>query len=753
MAENGPRLPLVGWITCGLLLLCLVAGMLATGEYLPKLGLDQPYFPTYLKFYISQTIAALAAVAGAAWLAGLPRGVGKPKWRSVLRRHAFPVALGLYAAWALLTCTWATWRYGTVGYVMREMWMYFMCVACYAAFASRRRMVVFSVVFGLAAVAATEWQLVELLVRYFGADGRTPLRKLFLQRPFLYGNLNFSCSQTICSALVALALGMWCVRALLKGPRAAGRIALLALGVLACVVAVAVSMVFVKLVGSLGGYLAAGLASGAYFVCMMPLGRYRRHVAVLLALLAALGACLYAPRIVADLNDPTTTVYARGRAWWPATARMFAERPLRGWGMGAYPSAYYRHAPQAADMSAVTRNVQATHPHNEPLRVAAEQGLVGLAFYLAVMGIPLVAAYRRLRQLEFGARAVGFAMWAAALAYLLQASVGKAAMSWDFAVPFWMLLGVLAAMSHWPGMEADEAKAGAAPAPWRAGVLVWVITVLAALASFILWQQWAYRGYDSMLWLREAKKALFRGRSSYQRMLQQPPARQAEARRAKEWMPFLKRCQDSAKQARKGCLWPVRVLKYEYMAPLMLVQVGEYGEALPAFRHVHEQAPGCLEVERLMGKSYLMLAAEQYKAGNLEEGAKLRERAVHFLREQIERHPFQTNAYRDLARSKLDLDLAHELLADQVTKRDKFADADRISLLRRLLMYRENWQGLAALIDQVEQAGHVDPVKVGLVQTLGAHYRQADPAKFRILLERYPKAFPDQKGGKTTGGR
>ena len=54
--------PLLGRITCGLLLAVLVGSMLATGEYLP--AALKPLFPTYMKFFAAQSLAVPAAIVG-----------------------------------------------------------------------------------------------------------------------------------------------------------------------------------------------------------------------------------------------------------------------------------------------------------------------------------------------------------------------------------------------------------------------------------------------------------------------------------------------------------------------------------------------------------------------------------------------------------------------------------------------------------------------------------------------------------------
>jgi putative inorganic carbon (hco3(-)) transporter len=58
-------------------------------------------------------------------------------------------------------------------------------------------------------------------------------------------------------------------------------------------------------------------------------------------------------------------------------ARLFGQRPLWGYGAGSFPRAYREHA--------ATKKVPVSVSHTEPVTVAAEQGLIGLAAYAALL--------------------------------------------------------------------------------------------------------------------------------------------------------------------------------------------------------------------------------------------------------------------------------------------------------------------------------------------------------------------------------
>jgi len=56
---------------------------------------------------------------------------------------------------------------------------------------------------------------------------------------------------------------------------------------------------------------------------------------------------------------------------------LFSQRPIYGYGSGSFPKAYRKHVK--------TRKAPVSVSHTEPITVAAEQGLVGLAFYWALV--------------------------------------------------------------------------------------------------------------------------------------------------------------------------------------------------------------------------------------------------------------------------------------------------------------------------------------------------------------------------------
>jgi len=84
--------------------------------------------------------------------------------------------------------------------------------------------------------------------------------------------------------------------------------------------------------------------------------------------------------------------------------RLFGDRPLQGWGSGSFSTVYTRHFRIAAQV--------VSDSHNIPVTIAAEQGLIGLTLYLALVIAFLLALFRNAGRDPFR---VGLAAAAAAL--------------------------------------------------------------------------------------------------------------------------------------------------------------------------------------------------------------------------------------------------------------------------------------------------------------------------------------------------
>jgi O-antigen ligase len=127
---------------------------------------------------------------------------------------------------------------------------------------------------------------------------------------------------------------------------------------------------------------------------------------------------------------------------------LFAERPLQGYGSGSFQDAYRDHREN--------KDVPVSVSHTEPVTIAAEQGLLGLALYVALIVVALwtmTAGIRGSPQLP--ARAAVLAAFVALLAHTMS-------YAGFFEDPItWVLLAVGASLAHAPAVRdpADRAAA------------------------------------------------------------------------------------------------------------------------------------------------------------------------------------------------------------------------------------------------------------------------------------------------------
>jgi O-antigen ligase len=128
-------------------------------------------------------------------------------------------------------------------------------------------------------------------------------------------------------------------------------------------------------------------------------------------------------------------------------AELFADRPLWGYGSGSFQTAYANHR--------TNKDLPVSVSHTEPVTVAAEQGLIGLAAYLALIVVALWVMTAGLK----GRRAGRAAVLAAFLALL----VHTLAYAGFFEDPItWVLLAIGTALASTPFVPAAEPAAPAA---------------------------------------------------------------------------------------------------------------------------------------------------------------------------------------------------------------------------------------------------------------------------------------------------
>ncbi len=122
-------------------------------------------------------------------------------------------------------------------------------------------------------------------------------------------------------------------------------------------------------------------------------------------------------------------------------ADLFSQRPLWGYGSGSFQHAYSHHHGKAS--------APVTISHTEPVTVAAEQGLIGLVFYLGLIAIALWTLGAGLWARAPGARpTIADAARAAVLAAFVALLVHTLAYAGFFQDPItWVLLAVGASLA------------------------------------------------------------------------------------------------------------------------------------------------------------------------------------------------------------------------------------------------------------------------------------------------------------------
>lgn len=164
--------------------------------------------------------------------------------------------------------------------------------------------------------------------------------------------------------------------------------------------------------------------------------------------------------------------------WWKEAAGAFTDRPLQGWGAGAFP---VLHLLYRRDTLSVKQ------PHNVPLQWLAETGLVGAALALAAFLLLLVAATRSIRRRAAGPdRLAASALLAAVISYVVHF-----VFDWDWDIPavtlpVMLFLGLLIARA--PDSR-NELVPGAELVPWRPGYgtrLLLVLLCTGGLGAFAL---------------------------------------------------------------------------------------------------------------------------------------------------------------------------------------------------------------------------------------------------------------------------
>jgi putative inorganic carbon (HCO3(-)) transporter len=126
---------------------------------------------------------------------------------------------------------------------------------------------------------------------------------------------------------------------------------------------------------------------------------------------------------------------------------LFAQRRLWGYGAGSFPRAYREHV--------ATGKAPVSVSHTQPITVAAEQGLLGLVAYAALLGVALWTMVAGLARRQSRAPEPSFVTRVAVLAAFVALLVHTMAYAGFFEDPIaWVLLAVGAALAAGPVRDA-----------------------------------------------------------------------------------------------------------------------------------------------------------------------------------------------------------------------------------------------------------------------------------------------------------
>lgn len=162
--------------------------------------------------------------------------------------------------------------------------------------------------------------------------------------------------------------------------------------------------------------------------------------------------------------------------WWKEALGAFSDRPLAGWGAGAFKVVHllYRHD-----------TLSVSHVHSAPLEWLAETGLIGAALAIGSWSLLLRTGLVTVRRAVLPAeRGYAAALLAAALAYTVHALY-----DWDWdspavTVPALIVLGVLAGAAGRRRAPAPPSEPSFSRLPGPAARLVAVAAIAAGLCLF-----------------------------------------------------------------------------------------------------------------------------------------------------------------------------------------------------------------------------------------------------------------------------
>lgn len=131
-------------------------------------------------------------------------------------------------------------------------------------------------------------------------------------------------------------------------------------------------------------------------------------------------------------NDFTVSAVGGRLEFWKVALKLWAKRPLLGYGLGSYYTAYYTQY--------VNNGWYSRFAHNEYLQIGSELGIVGFILFLCFFIFSLLSIIKRFKAKDYPSYLPG--VLAACIAFVLHIGID---FSWNYpgaTIIFFMLLGI-----------------------------------------------------------------------------------------------------------------------------------------------------------------------------------------------------------------------------------------------------------------------------------------------------------------------
>lgn len=303
---------------------------------------------------------------------------------------------------------------------------------------------------------------------------------------------------------------------------------------------------------------------------------------------------------------------------WKSTLMMAADHLWLGIGPGAFKHAFPRYA--------IVGYVEAAHENY--LQILAEQGVLGAAAFLWLMGAVLFTGLRAVRRApSLGEKALSIGALGAVTVLLVHSLFDYDWYIGAIGLNFWLLAGLLAHGAHGRAVQAAEEpsarttrgrgarrrRASLRPGPWQVAGALCLIGVVAACITVSTRNALAQRAAN------RASRAI----AAAQRALQEGDVEQLRAQRA-EAERYLQAAVDYAPN------WP------QVLSQLGLIKGGTEGEEL---------IKRAVSLEPTDFQWRVALAQHYQRNGDLET-------ALTYYQQALERFPISTRLLRQLAETK-----------------------------------------------------------------------------------------------------